>query len=209
MSNKTTFSGNIISVPIQSIKPYQKNAKKHTPDQITTIKQSIKDYDYIQPIAIDKNNEIVIGHGRYFALMDIDPDTNIEVIDLSYLKPKQIKKLRILDNKVVSDTWDQSALYNEIENIYGDIESQIEKIITETAVSLDDLQLPEDEEQKAEETDKNGFKKVSFTLSDRQVDFIQDAIDAHIGQHDPEDNDRAEENALEYIVIKAMRGVEG
>lgn len=52
---------------IEEIKPYSKNAKKHPEKQIKQIADSIKEFGFNQPIVIDKNNEIVVGHGRYEA----------------------------------------------------------------------------------------------------------------------------------------------
>ena len=49
---------------IDLIKPYPKNAKKHDKKQIKQVANSIKRFGFVQPIVIDKNNEVVIGHCR-------------------------------------------------------------------------------------------------------------------------------------------------
>jgi len=123
-------------IPIADIKPYPNNAKIHPPEQIEQIKQSLEQYDYIQPICVDKNNVIVIGHGRYDALKDKGGD--LEVVDLSYLSDDQVKKLRILDNKLVSGEWDKKTLQQEIENIYGGFDD-MDKIMDELAISEKEL----------------------------------------------------------------------
>jgi DNA modification methylase len=119
---------------ITDIKPYKNNAKIHSENQVESIKQSIEKYDYIQPICVDKNNTIVIGHGRYEAIKQLNGKDKIEVVDLSYLKPKEIKKLRILDNKIISDEWDKDALQSEIESIYNGFDD-IDKIADELSLS--------------------------------------------------------------------------
>lgn len=49
---------------IKELKPYKQNNKIHNQKQIDLIAQSIKEYWFNQPIVIDKNNEIIAGHGR-------------------------------------------------------------------------------------------------------------------------------------------------
>ena len=57
----------IEEVKLSDIKPYAKNQKKHPETQVKNIAKSIQKYGFVQPIVIDKNNEIIIGHGRYMA----------------------------------------------------------------------------------------------------------------------------------------------
>jgi len=118
----------IKTIPIADIKPYSKNAKLHNNDQIELLKQSIKKYSYYAPIGVGKKNEIIFGHGRYEAIKQLGESETIEVIDLSNLSAKEIKKLRILDNKIVSNEYDDELLKAEIESIYGDMEKNIDKI---------------------------------------------------------------------------------
>ena len=58
---------NIKQVKVADIKPYKKNAKKHDKTQIDNVAESIKQFGFVQPIVIDKNNEIIIGHCRLLA----------------------------------------------------------------------------------------------------------------------------------------------
>lgn len=51
-------------IRIDDINPYSKNAKKHTPEQITQIANSIREFGFQQPLVIDDSNTLVIGHGR-------------------------------------------------------------------------------------------------------------------------------------------------
>ena len=58
---------NVINVKLNDILPYDKNAKKHDKKQISNVAQSIKKYGFVQPLVIDKDNIIVIGHCRALA----------------------------------------------------------------------------------------------------------------------------------------------
>lgn len=55
-------------VDINNIKPYSRNAKRHTKKQIQQIKKSIEDFNFNDPIAIDENNVIIEGHRQIFRL---------------------------------------------------------------------------------------------------------------------------------------------
>lgn len=49
---------------LDSIKPYEKNAKKHDQTQIDNVAESIRQYGFVQPIVVDRDGVIVIGHCR-------------------------------------------------------------------------------------------------------------------------------------------------
>ncbi len=139
-------------VDMADIKPYSKNAKIHSPEQIELIKKSLETNEYYSPICVDSENVIVIGHGRYEALKQMN-GKEIEVVDLSYLKPKEIKKLRILDNKIVSDEWDKDLLQAEIESIYSGLDD-MDSITAELNLAYEDITIPDFEPATEEEQGK-------------------------------------------------------
>ena len=57
----------IIEQPIGDLKPYARNAKQHPERQIKKIANSIREFGFLVPVLIDKENNIVAGHGRYIA----------------------------------------------------------------------------------------------------------------------------------------------
>lgn len=109
-------------VSLQNMHPYSKNAKTHDKKQIKNIAESIKQYGFVQPIVLDRNGEIVIGHGRYYAaqLLKMDKAPAIQVDTLS---DEEVKALRIADNKLNESAWDMKLLAEEIEGLdFGNIE---------------------------------------------------------------------------------------
>lgn len=58
---------NITEMKLDLIKPYKNNAKRHTPIQIQKIADSINAFGFNQPLVVDKDNVIIVGHGRYEA----------------------------------------------------------------------------------------------------------------------------------------------
>ena len=123
------LSNRLKTVSMKDIKIYEKNVKVHSPEQIQLIKKSIETNSYVQPICIWKKNEIVIGTGRYLALKEMNVK-EIEVVDVSDLSIKQIKKLRIADNQIANrGEWDKDNLRFELKSIYNDIDSGFEDMI--------------------------------------------------------------------------------
>lgn len=96
---------------LKDIKPYPKNAKKHDQTQISNVAQSIKEFGFVQPIVVDKNNVIIIGHCRYLALIKLGyeeiPDDWVKKVDLS---ETDAERLRLLDNKTNESEWDTDLL---------------------------------------------------------------------------------------------------
>jgi len=125
---------------ISEIRPYKNNAKIHSQEQIEKLKKSIQENGYTQKIGVDKKGVIVYGHGRFAAISELyDQSQSIEVDDLSYLTPAKIKKLRILDNKIISDEWDSENLDAEIMSILGKNKENIESLSRELSLSESDF----------------------------------------------------------------------
>ena len=109
---------------LSEIKPYKKNAKKHDETQIKNVMQSIKEFGVVQPIVVDKNNTIIIGHCRYEAMKRLGYDELqedwVKVVDLS---EEEAEKLRLLDNKLNESEWDFDLLKDLVPSIdFSDFE---------------------------------------------------------------------------------------
>src|SRR3989304_4109687 len=87
------------NIGLDLVKPYTKNAKEHNAKQIKLIAESIKRFGFLQPIVIDKNNEIVAGHGRYEAAKLLGL-SDVPIIKADTLTDKEIKAYRLADNQI-------------------------------------------------------------------------------------------------------------
>ena len=100
---------------LSEIKPYKKNAKKHDETQIKNVMQSIKEFGVVQPIVVDRNNTIIIGHCRYEAMKRLGYDELqedwVKVVELS---EEEAEKLRLLDNKLNESEWDMDLLAEDV-----------------------------------------------------------------------------------------------
>lgn len=107
----------IVKVGIDTIEEYEKNAKLHPKEQIEQIKKSIKEFGNNDPIAIDENNIIIEGHGRYKALKELGYK-EVEVIKLTHLTEEQKKAYILAHNKLTMNTdFDIDLLNDELADI--------------------------------------------------------------------------------------------
>lgn len=111
----------IVKIKISDVIPYENNAKEHPKEQINQIKNSIQEFGNNDPIAIDENNIIIEGHGRYLALKELGYD-EVECIVLANLTEEQKSAYRIVHNQLTMNTgWDEERLKEELDNITLDM----------------------------------------------------------------------------------------
>lgn len=105
-------------VPKETLKPYLNNAKIHTAEQIEQIKRSIEEFSFNDPIAIWHDNEIIEGHGRLLAVMEMPEISEVPVIRLDDLTDEQRRAYMLAHNKLTMNTdFDFDLLNEEIEAI--------------------------------------------------------------------------------------------
>ena len=104
---------NIIQRELDSIRPYAANAKKHDATQVANVAESIRQYGFVQPIVIDKDGVIVIGHCRALAAKKLGMK-EVPCVCVDDLTPEQVKALRVIDNKTNESPWDMDLLAAEL-----------------------------------------------------------------------------------------------
>ena len=118
---------------IADIKPYKNNPRKND-KAVDIVEKSIKEFGFKNPIVLDKNNEIIVGHTRLRAAKKIGL-TEVPVIFAEELTPEQVKAFRIMDNKSSEIAkWDFDLLKVEFESMQnleftGFTEAEIDKIL--------------------------------------------------------------------------------
>ena len=114
MNNKGMLKDCII--PIDDIKPYKNNPRLNE-DAIPYVTDSIREFDFKNPIILDKNNVIVAGHTRLESAKRLDMK-EVPVIYADDLTEEQIKAFRLADNKVAEKSmWDYTRLDEELDSI--------------------------------------------------------------------------------------------
>lgn len=106
----------IENIKIVDLKQYKLNAKQHPETQIKGIAESIKMAGFIQPIVVDKKNEIIIGHGRLAAAHLLNM-TEVPCVRVEHLNKDQIRALRLIDNRIAETGWDNSLLIEDLADL--------------------------------------------------------------------------------------------
>ena len=102
------------------IKPYEKNAKKHPDSQLKQIALSLKEYGWQQPIVVDKNGVIIVGHGRWEAYKKYPEGIKEPIINVAEnLTPEQVRGYRLMDNKSNESGWDMGLAIEELKELDG------------------------------------------------------------------------------------------
>lgn len=102
----------------EELKPYANNAKLHPAEQIEQIKKSIREFGFNDPIAIWHDNEIIEGHGRLLAVMEMDEIEQVPVIRIDGLTDEQRKAYMLVHNKLTMNSdFDLDVLAEELEDI--------------------------------------------------------------------------------------------
>lgn len=102
-------------IPIEDIRPYWRNPRRLTKESTDAVARSIKEYGFINPIVIDKDNTIVAGHNRYQAMVQLGK-SEVPCVRVD-LTEDQAKAVRIIDNRTAElSAWDKN-LVNELIDI--------------------------------------------------------------------------------------------
>ena len=104
---------------INELKAYKKNAKRHDDRQIANVANSIRRFGWQQPIVVDENNVVVIGHCRLLAAKKLGLE-EVPVSVASGLTDEEIRELRIADNKTNESPWDFQLLTEDIKDLNFD-----------------------------------------------------------------------------------------
>lgn len=100
--------------PLDWIKPYWRNPRRVPEEAVNAIVESVQRFGYQQPVVVDGEGIIIIGHTRYAALRKIGV-IEAPVIIVTHLPADKVKQLRVIDNRVAEFTsWDLDALSAEL-----------------------------------------------------------------------------------------------
>lgn len=109
----------IVEKRLDEIKPYEKNPRRNDA-AVEYVAESIKAFGWKQPIVIDKDGVIIVGHTRYKAAQSLGME-KVPCLVAEDLTPEQVKAYRIADNKVSDfSVWDNKLLLEELESISED-----------------------------------------------------------------------------------------
>ena len=165
----------IIEKEINSLIPYEFNNKIHDETQVNRIANSIKEFWFLQPVVIDKNNIVIVGHGRLEGAKKLWLE-KVPCIQVEDLTDEQIKKYRILDNKLNESDYDLANLKLELDWLpdlnFGDLELNVDDMFPE--LKTDEFDPDEFEAKEPDEEVGNVCVKV----------FVEDEATAELLKKD-------------------------
>jgi len=100
--------------PVDRLRPYEKNPRTHSPEQIAKLVASLREFGFTNPVLVDSQDGIVAGHGRLQAARAIGM-TEVPVVVLDHLTDAQKRAYIIADNRLALDAgWDEDILAAEL-----------------------------------------------------------------------------------------------
>lgn len=194
---------------VSELIPYVRNAKKHDKKQIDNVAQSISEFGMVQPIVVDKDNNLIIGHCRLLACKKLKIK-EVPIVRMEDLSPEEANKLRLLDNKLNESEWDIELLSEDIPEIDFngyDIDWNLPEIKEETEVEEDGV--PENVETRCKLGDLWQLGDHRLICGDSTdvnvIDRLMDGAKADMVFTDPPYNIASDSKNFASDVSKAMK----
>ena len=106
--------------PVDRLRPYHRNARTHSPEQVAQIAASIAEFGFNAPILVDSGAGIIAGHGRLLAARKLGL-AEVPVVVLDHLSDTQRRAYIIADNKLaINAGWDDTLLAEELRDVRAD-----------------------------------------------------------------------------------------
>jgi len=168
----------IIEKPLAEILPYIRNPRKND-DAVKAVAASIKEFGFMQPIVLDKENIIIAGHTRYKAAESLGLKTAPCVI-AEDLTEAQIKAYRIIDNKVGEKAeWDNELLALELADLNEIDWSMFDVSFSDLPTDLESIQGTSDESSSGASMNYIVVGKYRIPISDEDYLHIAALINDH------------------------------
>src|SRR3954454_357145 len=140
MEKMKLFTAAIEHAPTASLKPYPRNARRHSKAQIKQIAASIERFGFTNPVLMSEDGEIVAGHGRVAAARLLGLET-VPALRLSHLSETERRAYVLTDNKLALNAgWDHEMLAIELQGLID-----LEFDVGATGFSLAEVEIVLDE----------------------------------------------------------------
>ena len=106
--------GQVVERPIETLQINRNNPRTHSPAQLRKLRRSIETFGFTNPVLIDRDDQIVAGHGRVTAALSIGL-TTVPTVRLDHLTPAQAKAYAMAENRIGDLAgWDKDLLRLEL-----------------------------------------------------------------------------------------------
>jgi DNA modification methylase len=133
-----------------SLKPYERNARTHSKKQVSQIAASIRQFGFNNPVLISERDEIIAGHGRVLAALELGLK-QVPTVRLDHMTDAERRAYILADNKLAEQAgWNVPILKLELGELHEEeLEFNLETTGFETSEL--DILLHEDEEEEEPE----------------------------------------------------------
>ena len=110
----TALAERIERWPVERLRPYKRNPRTHSEDQVAQLAASMVEFGFTNPILVDETNGIPAGHGRLMAARQLGL-AEVPVVRLEHLSEAQKRVYIIADNSLaLQSAWDEQLLAEEV-----------------------------------------------------------------------------------------------
>ena len=107
--------GNVREIPVAKLRPYDRNARVHSAEQVQQIAESIREFGFLNPLLIDKAGNVIAGHGRLEAAKVLGMD-KVPALYVEGLSEEQRRAYVIADNRLTElGGWDMQIVVEELQ----------------------------------------------------------------------------------------------
>ncbi len=136
-------------VDVDTLIPYVNNAKQHSDSQVTMIAASIREFGFLNPVLIDKNKNVIAGHGRILAAKRLGL-AEVPCIFVEGLSEAQRKAYILADNRLAEfSEWDMDLVMGELAQL-----DELEFDIDLTGFELPEITDTDEEDSKFDDIEK-------------------------------------------------------
>ena len=148
----------IVQTPVLALRPYARNARTHSRQQIRQIAKSIEKFGFLAPVLVDDQNQILAGHGRVEAAKLLGMAT-VPTVQFSHLNEADKRAFILADNRLAELAgWDRELLVVELQGLI-DLGFEVELTGFETPEI--DLLIEEVSESKADPGPEDDIPELS------------------------------------------------
>lgn len=144
-----------VDLLLEEVKPYENNPRIND-NAVDAVAKSIEEFGFQQPLVLDKDNVIIVGHTRYKAAVQLGLE-KVPCVIADDLTEEKVKAYRLADNKVGElALWDSIALSVELDEIEMDMTDFgfVEMFDVDVDSFFEDVEPKEETEEEEEEEEE-------------------------------------------------------
>ena len=160
--------GKITEAKVEELVPYARNARQHEDSQIDLIANSIREFGFLNPVLIDKDKNVIAGHGRILAAKKIGME-KVPVLYVEGLTEEQRRAYILADNRLTElGSWDTGIVLSELQELQ-DLDFDVALTGFEVPETAGDFSLWNENREKNDDSRQEGNDEYNEWLDKFEV----------------------------------------